>query len=132
MAHGIDPRQFTKAMDDALMGVANDASIALQKAIEKTAKDAAKEINANASGMFNKYGEGKYAKSWKPKRISETEWDVYSKYPGMPHLLENDHDIIVHGNKVVRYKGRPHIGPVNDKLPEQLTNNFNSFMEGHG
>lgn len=126
----VSKRQFAAALDSAMLGVVNQASEAAAAAVEKTAKDAAKEINKNAKSKFS----GKeYSKSWKAKQTSKSppRWTIYSTTPGLPHLLENPHDIVTHGKKVGRTSGNPHIKPVEDSLPDKLVENFNKFYGGN-
>lgn len=67
---------------------------------------------------------GEYAKSWRVKKVNGY-YVVYNTKPGLTHLLEDGHDIIVNGQKVGRAPAYPHIGPagkeINDILVERIS-----------
>lgn len=72
----------------------------------------------NASSIFR--GTGKYAKSWTSKAENsryETAVTLYSKVPGLPHLLEHGHAKRSGG----RVPGRVHIAPVEEQLVDEYT-----------
>lgn len=62
---------------------------------------------------------GKYAKSWAVKK-NKGQYIVYNKKPGLTHLLENGHDVVVNGRKVGRAPAQPHIKPVEDMISEKI------------
>ena len=73
----------------------------------------------SSSSQFK--GTGKYARSW----TYETEHGrfgttvtIYSKMPGLPHLLEHGHAKRNGG----RVAGKTHIAPVEEKLISQMEN----------
>lgn len=62
---------------------------------------------------------GKYAKSWAIKK-NKGNYIVYNKRPGLTHLLENGHDIIVDGKKRGEAPPHVHIKPVEEMIQEQV------------
>jgi len=86
---------------------------------KKIAKEAARDVKS-----LSPYRKGGYSKGWK----ATAEEDGYvvhnARYPGLTHLLENGHDIVVNGQKVGHEEGRPHIKPVEEnevrKFEEQV------------
>lgn len=67
---------------------------------------------------------GDYAKSWRVKKVNGY-YVVYNTKPGLTHLLEDGHDVIVNGKKVGRAPAHPHIKTaekeINDVLVERIT-----------
>lgn len=106
-------------LDEAIIGILNeyaddiDANIAI--VTKKIGQTGAKALNSSAKTNFNGT---KYSKSW----TSTTEQGrlyttvtIYSRIPGLPHLLEYGHALVGGG----RVKGRAHIQPVEEKLIEE-------------
>ena len=91
------------------------ADTAMKAAVKKTATSVKKEIAANAPKRS-----GKYRKSWTTKKTKESsdalEITVYSKKPGLPHLLEHGHAKRGGG----RVAARPHIAAAEQHGIEQL------------
>lgn len=74
------------------------------KAAQKT-----KELLKGAPVNGTRYNSG-----WKIKK-GKTEATVYqASQPGLTHLLENGHDIVVNGQKVGRARAIPHIKPAEE------------------
>lgn len=103
-------------LDEAIKGILNeyaddiDANIAI--VTKKIGQTGAKVLNSSAKSTF----EGnKYCKSWTSKTEQGrlyTTVTIYSRIPGLPHLLEHGHALVGGG----RVKGRAHIQPVEEKL----------------
>lgn len=56
----------------------------------------------------------RYNSGWKIKK-DKTEATVYqASQPGLTHLLENGHDIVVNGQKVGHARAIPHIKPAEE------------------
>lgn len=87
----------------------DDAKEAVEQSAKECAKKARQQLRANSPGT------GKYKRSWSIKtertRFGTTSI-VYSKKPGLPHLLEYPH-MMRNGRA-----SRPivHIAPVNDSI----------------
>lgn len=85
----------------------------IKEVTKRVAQQGVKAVKANARNSFK--GTGVYAKSW----TSKVEADymsatgiIYSKKPGLPHLLEHGHAKRGGG----RVQGREHIGNVEQQL----------------
>ena len=92
---------------------ADETTVSVQQAVKETAQAGAKAINSEAGAKFK--GK-KYSKSWtsetKISRLGATA-TIYSKKPGLPHLLEHGHASRGGGRPV---PGRIHIEPVNEQI----------------
>lgn len=103
-----------KALDKVLKQYANDVTMTVKDLSKKFAKEGAKAVGQAASATF---GGGKYARSWtslyEEGRLS-AQGVIYSKVPGLPHLLEKGHAKRGGG----RVSGRVHIQPVEEELAE--------------
>lgn len=87
----------------------------LDEVTKKIGKAGVKAIK-DASSIFG--GTGKYKKSWTSKTEATpygAEVTIYSRLPGLPHLLENGHAKRNGG----RVPGRVHIAPVEKQLVEE-------------
>lgn len=87
------------------------------KIANEVSNDALNELKSK-SEQFNKYGTGKYAKSWAKKKTN-FGYIIYNKIPNLPHLLENPHPIIARGKVVAQWKGVKHIQPVSDEFTKK-------------
>lgn len=87
----------------------------VHNAIKKEAQKAKKEVSAASPK-----GPNGYAKSWAIKDESTkitSDFKIYSKMPGLPHLLEYGHTIRNGTGRSFGHGGeRPHIAAVNDEL----------------
>jgi len=106
---------FADELMQIMQQYANTTNDAVKKAAEKAAKEAQTEIKENAPQRT-----GKYAKSWKVKKLSESASAVsYVVYAGSPgshigHLLEHSHAKRGGG----RTSGKAHIAPAEQKAVE--------------
>lgn len=98
----------------------------IKKAVEKTAKEAVKELKSSSPKKT-----GRYAKSWRQKRerisSSGEEIVVYAGVYQLTHLLENGHAKRGGG----RVDGIPHIKPVEEKSVKRLEEEIRKGAE-HG
>jgi len=112
---GIPIDQLASAVMEGLEEYANLANEGMKAAVRKSAKTVRSEISANAPRRT-----GKYAGSWATQTTAEgadqLEITVYSKKPGMPHLLEHGHAKRNGG----RVGGHVHIAPAEQAGIEQL------------
>jgi len=104
------------AIAEVLEKYNEDTIRATHEVVKKVAADGAKAINSSAAGAV---GGNKYKRSWTSKsensRIGASAV-IYSKVPGLPHLLEHGHANRNGG----RTAGRVHIAPVVDTINESL------------
>lgn len=106
------------AIAEVLEQYNEDTIRATHEAVKKVAVNGAKAINSSASGAV---GGSKYKRSWTSKsensRVGASAV-IYSKIPGLPHLLEHGHA----NRDGSRTPGRVHIAPVVDTINESLIN----------
>ena len=101
------------SLDSQIADILNRSEVEIQiasyQASKKIAKQAAKDVKS-----LSPYRKGGYSKGWK----ATAEEDGYvvhnARFPGLTHLLENGHDVVVNGQKVGHESGRPHIKPVEE------------------
>lgn len=88
--------------------------------LESTAKKTARNVQAEAR-LAGFKGGAKYIKGWSAKKI-DGHWVVYNKTaPGLAHLLENGHEIVVHGVSTgKRSKAYPHIRKAEQNIQEMV------------
>ena len=83
----------------------------VKAAVDKSTKEIKKQIEATAP---RRPKGGKYAKSWSVKKLEESSTGatsvVYSRQPGLPHLLENGHALRQGG----RAGAHVHIAPAEE------------------
>lgn len=102
----------------------------MDRAVTRVAKETVQAIREN----IDKAGIGgtEYRKSWAQKSDPNMRgrWGsgrvVYSKTPGLPHLLEHGHAKVSGG----RVEGRPHIAPAEDLASRKLEEYIKSGIEG--
>jgi len=92
----------------------------LSDAVTKVCSKGAKALRNQSSLTFK----GKdYSKSWThtiTKNRLYTEGTIYSKMPGLPHLLEYGHAVVVGGRVCGQAKAHPHIAEVADQLVNEF------------
>lgn len=103
---------------------------AIKRATKKTAQETAKAANDSAARRL-KGKRHKYEKSWKSKveeHWASSEAVVYSTQPGLPHLLEEGHDITYLGGNKGKGPGRspaiPHLQQVSEAVPDMFMENI--------
>lgn len=93
-------------IDEILTASEAEIRIASYEASKKTAKEIVKVLKSSSPKR-----KGGYSKGWKAT-AEEDGYVVHNgRYPGLTHLLENGHDLVVNGAKVGRVSGEPHIKP---------------------
>ena len=115
MSDRVSIDQMASAIMEGLTEYAELATDQMKTAVKKSAKTVKDEISANAPRRT-----GRYAKSWTMKTTKESadalEVTVYSKKPGLPHLLEHGHAKRGGG----RVAARPHITAAEQHGIEEL------------
>ena len=90
----------------------------VDEATQRVTKAGVKAVKGNSKSSFG--GTGKYAAGWTSKfekgRLSSQGIIYNGTVPGLPHLLEHGHANRNGG----RTAGRPHIGPVEQKIIEDF------------
>ena len=119
----ITPEMLAATIQKILDEYGDDAVEAITIAGQKTTKETAKAVRANAKGMGWRSYPGSWTSKFTPQRFG-FEAVVYSKQPGLQHLLEKGHRITYLGGVKSKGPGRarafPHIQQVDDQVPEWL------------
>ena len=103
----------------------------VHQTIKQAAQKAKKEVSAASPS-----GPGGYAKSWAIKDESTritSDFKIYNKMPGLPHLLENGHTLRNGTGRTFGFGGqRPHIAAVNDELQQSVLKEIEQAIKGAG
>ena len=116
MASSTPHNQLAAAIAAILNEYADGVTTGVKDAVKKTTKDGAKMVKKEA---VKKFGNGPYAKSWTYKVETErlgSNGVIYSKKPGLPHLLENGH-MLRNGRF---WQGKQHISTAEEKIVEEF------------
>lgn len=99
--------------------------------LKKEAQKAKKEVAAASPKRT-----GDYSKGWSIKDDSTritSEFKIYNKLPGLPHLLEFGHTIRNGTGRSFGHGGaRPHIAAVNDELQATVVKTIENAIKGVG
>ena len=111
-----------KALDTIVKEYGSEVYEVVAEVIPEVAKDAQKQVKANAGKLFKKgKGSKHYANGWRVKVVKGrlgVETVVYNtNKPQLTHLLENGH---AKANGIGRVSGRPHINPVNEWAEKEV------------
>lgn len=131
----IKPEQLASTIKQILDEFGDEAIAGVQRAGQKTTRETAKAVNASASSMIHGR-RGTYEGSWTSKVTTSrfgVEGVVYSKQPGLPHLLEHGHAITYLGGNKSKGPGHAraitHIQPVDDRVPDVFEENIRREIE---
>lgn len=112
-------RSIAEQLDDIFEEYAESLETAKDVAAEKTAKETAKELKS-VSPVGTGPRAGKYARGWRSRETDDgyvvynaTDWQL-------THLLNNGHDLYLHGNHIGYLQGDDHIGKVEKKMNEEF------------
>lgn len=109
----VNSSNFALAMSDILKDINEGVQKAVNEAVPKAGRKGAKVLRT-VSPISSSSTSGKYRKGWSCKienYLMSTHATIYNKSPGMPHLLENGHDVYnQYGNTGKRAAAIPHIG----------------------
>lgn len=95
----------------------SDVQVKVKEAEKKVAKEAVAELKVKSPRSQGPDG-GEYASGWGTVQKDGKTIIVNKKKPQLTHLLEKGHAKVSGG----RVPGKPHIGPVEDKVIEDFTN----------
>lgn len=101
-----------------------DVAKEVDKSLRKTAKEVAEEVKKNARGagfhISDKTGT-EYVEGWGVTK-KDGKFIVHNKkQPGLAHLLENGHEIIIHGIAIgKRTHAYEHIAPAQKLLDQKI------------
>lgn len=117
MAKGTPHDQLASAITKVLEEYAGEVTVGTKEAVKEVTKAGAKAVRQASKKAFG--GTGEYAKSWTYKvetdRVGATGV-IYSKKPGLPHLLENGH-MLRNGRF---WPGKPHISTIEEQIVEDF------------
>ena len=116
MASNTPHNQLAATIAGILNEYADGVTTGVKDAVKKTTKDGAKLVKQEAA---KKFGSGPYSKSWVYKYESERLGSygvIYSKKPGLPHLLENGHTL----RNGRFWQGKPHISIAEEKIVDEF------------
>ena len=112
--------QLNTAISKILQEYSDDVSVNLDTMVQKVCQKGAKAIKDQAASTVN----GKdYQKSWTyqvERNRLYSNGIIYSKQPGLPHLLEHGHVIRSGGRVTGQARAFPHIAPVAEKLVNEF------------
>lgn len=114
--------KLTQAVDKILQEYGEDVQENLDDIVKQMSKKGAQTLRQESNNKFNGT---KYYKSWTSQTESgrvSTQGVIYSKIPGLPHLLEYGHALRQGG----RTTGRPHIKPVEEALIREFESKVKS------
>lgn len=122
--------QLTATVNRALKQYGDECRDIVDETAKKAADNAKKRLRNTSPKRAR--GGGKYAKSWNVQedrsRLGST-YTVYSKQPGLPHLLENGH---AKRNGTGWVNGRPHIAPAESAAVEAFETELTIKLGGAG
>ena len=116
MASNTPHNQLAATIAGILNEYADGVTTGVKDAVKKTTKDGAKMVKQEA---VKKFGPGPYSKSWVYKYENERLGSygvIYSKKPGLPHLLENGHTL----RNGRFWQGKPHISIAEEKIVDEF------------
>ena len=118
MATKIPVDRLAETISKILADYGDEIQENINEATKRVTKAGVRAVKANSRSSFD--GTGKYASGWTSKievgRLTTTGIVYNGKVPGLAHLLENDHALRNGG----RYRGRPHIEPVEKEMVEDF------------
>ena len=116
---------LTAQVNSILAQYTSNVNQTLTDVLNSTSKEAVKQLKATSPVASD--GGGRYAKSWAVKKVKGT-YTIYNKKPGLTHLLENGHDVVVNGKKVGRAPAQPHIKQVDEWLSQEIIQRLESSL----
>jgi len=127
MATKVNIDGLSEAIADALEGFDHEVKDKSKQVVKRVARKCKKNISAAAPKKS-----GEYAKSWASKTTKNTEDSLeitlYSKMPGLPHLLEHGHVINLHGTILGVGGARPHIGKAEQEASKDLVKELEKIL----
>lgn len=113
--------QLGETIDEILKEYGDEVEKNIDEVTKKIGQKGAAAVRTSARSTFG--GSGKYAKGWTAttqKMPHYTSVVIHNKaVPGLPHLLEHGHALVMGGRKLGEVSGREHIAPVESELIEQ-------------
>ena len=119
MARRVTLENLPDAIADILDEYEDETIRTSHEVVKKVAQAGARAVNSQvgAAGIGGK----RYRSSWTVQSQNsrlDASATIYSRIPGLPHLLEKGHALRGGG----RTRGKPHIKPVEEKLVKEFEN----------
>lgn len=113
--------QLASTIVDTLKEYTEEVEEGLEDAKEEVAKDGANTLKSTSPFRF-----GKYAGSWRAKKVGKA-WVIHNaKHYRRTHLLEKGY-AKVNGDRVA---GRPHIAPVEEQVIKEYERKVEKVVKG--
>lgn len=112
--------QLYKVLNEYMDELGDEAKIAFRQ----TGKDTSQELKQTSKSLFHHKAQKHYADGWTYK-VSGAKLDlivrIYNRTkPGLTHLLENGHMILIRGRNYGRSNAVKHIEPAEQKATREL------------
>lgn len=115
----IDATALQSEINGILSEIPHSVETALDKAADKVSKEAIKRLKASSPRGAGKGGH--YADGWTRKKDSTKKVTVHNKQYQLTHLLENGHEIVIHGHATGKHtRAIKHIKPVEEWVKEEF------------
>lgn len=115
----IDATALQSEINGILSEIPHSVETALDKAADKVSKEAIQKLKGSSPRGAGKGGH--YADAWTRKKDSAKKVTVHNKQYQLTHLLENGHEIVVHGHATgKRTRAIKHIKPVEEWVQEEF------------
>lgn len=119
----ITPDRLGPEIEKILTEYGDDVEGNLDVITKKVAQKGRSALRNTSKSNFG--GTGKYAQGWMVTPVKYPHYTsvvIHNKLPGLPHLLEHGHALVLGGRKVGEVQGREHIAPVEEELIRQYEN----------
>lgn len=120
MAKKVTIDSFDKEIEKILSEYGDEVSKNLDSITKQIGQKGAQLLRNESKSSFG--GTGKYARGW-TYQVQEgrlyTKVTIYNRTPGLPHLLEYGHAVILGGRVYGDYSGKVHIQPVEEKVVKE-------------
>ena len=111
---------ITSQLEEILEEYGDNVKTLTAETEQAVSKAAAKELKVVSPVQQGGKKSGRYARGWRAKE-TEDGWVVYNATdPQLTHLLNNGHDLYVHGKYIRHLEGDNHIGDVEKKYVEKF------------
>lgn len=115
----IDSMSLQSEIQGILSEIPHSVETALDKAADKVSKEAIDKLKATSPRGVGKGGH--YADSWTRKKDSAKKVTVHNKQYQLTHLLENGHEIVIHGHATGKQtRAIKHIKPVEEWVQDEF------------
>lgn len=120
--------QMNTAIANILNEYSNEVSTNMDIVVKKVCANGAKTLRSQSASTFKG---NKYKKSWTysvEKTRLYSKGAIYSKMPGLPHLLEYGHVVRTGGRVVGKASAHVHIEPVAENLVTEFEREVKRYL----